>query len=755
MNNGTKYKAAIVKLLMVLLVTFTLTACLGKDFDVIKGWVFIDNNANGIRDADEKQVAGVTVNLLNEKSETIASTQTNAAGEYEFNVVGTTLDGKAVLVFEAPDTYEFQSKPNDGQDDVDSDVSTTGRATLDTGRKDGKTLHIDALLLSRPGVETGTTPTPTSTPSPPTATPTATPIPRSGFSDPEEDAVSAITGQPIPDGYPALDIQEIDWKIENGIITVEIAVDVPLADKPEVFEWGLQVGVATHEELLVHDFATLPDGSTDAQYTIISETLTSVPTALPVNALFNPASPDIIQFTFNTDMAQSDDASIFVRGFSRVEGMVGVIDSGIWPEHPGFNDRNSIPWVPVNSDSSVSRLDFTKEEWKALLTLYEDRRSDFNHLPGWQADRSTSFEDPTGDVYNASSLTLLGQPDPGVDILYVDVHPAMTDTMSVDVFVATSPISTTLLDFSFYSEVAVRDNEGNEYVVAYEIHDGVKQQGLLNISTFLPEPGTEGYVRIFPDRISMLIPGTPGSGEVFVGNFHMENENSIRTYDESVNNSFSFTTQYDLDAALAKKEGVTEIESTVTPAPTSTQVPTPTAMPETTATPTPTVQPTPTTLPPTFTPTVVAIAPIEGGYSGIFTSTFVVTDTGNFSPVDVAYVFLNEYGSAHDEKKVEWLMGTLHPDSIDRYGLQQCELYLEQVTGCCEDFTAVDSEYPVDFVYDKDNIITEYSGAVRLQVEFTVKGETQPRESTMHILIGQYDTYWYANWFTDCGDPEQ
>ena len=123
--------------------------------------------------------------------------------------------------------------------------------------------------------------------------------------------------------------------------------------------------------------------------------------------------------------------------------------------------------------------------------------------------------------------------------------------------------------------------------------------------------------------------------------------------------------------------------------------------------------------------------------------------------MDVAFIFLQGYNTAHNENNDEWLLGSLHPDSIIRYGLSQCQAYLERVAGCCEEFSAGDSEYPVEFVYDKDNVVTEYPNAVRLQVEFTVKGEESPRVSEMHILVNQFNEFWYANWFTDCGDPVQ
>ncbi|MDF1515513.1 MAG: hypothetical protein P1S60_17020, partial [Anaerolineae bacterium] len=213
-------------------------------------------------------------------------------------------------------------------------------------------------------------------------------------------------------------------------------------------------------------------------------------------------------------------------------------------------------------------------------------------------------------------------------------------------------------------------------------------------------------------------------------------------------------TQYDLNSAQAVIQGdiAGEAASTNTPTPTNTSTPTPTALPEPTAT---SLPPTPTPEPITLTPTLEPIEPENGGLGGIYTSTFTITNTGELNPIDIAFLFLDQYNKAHANKNDAWLLGSLHPDSVTRYGVVQCQDYLSQVAGCCEDFTAVDAAYPVEFTYGRDNIFTIYPEAVRLLVEYTVAGETAPRSNDMHVVVEKGEMNWYAFWFTDCGDPLQ
>jgi len=85
------------------------------------------------------------------------------------------------------------------------------------------------------------------TPASPTATSTVVPISRTGYSDALGDGFSPINGEVIPDGYPAVDIREVDWSVEAGQFIVEVGLDIPLPNNPDVMEFGIQIGVATNK----------------------------------------------------------------------------------------------------------------------------------------------------------------------------------------------------------------------------------------------------------------------------------------------------------------------------------------------------------------------------------------------------------------------------------------------------------------------------------------------------------------------------
>jgi len=104
-------------------------------------YVWEDLNYNGIQDAGEPGVAGVTVNLLKaDGTSTGLSTTTNTNGEYSFTGL---IPGDYIVEFDPatlPTGYFFTT-PNQGSDDsIDSDADTsTGRTastTLDPGETD-------------------------------------------------------------------------------------------------------------------------------------------------------------------------------------------------------------------------------------------------------------------------------------------------------------------------------------------------------------------------------------------------------------------------------------------------------------------------------------------------------------------------------------------------------------------------------------------------------------------------------------------
>ena len=89
--------------------------------------VWEDNNYNGVQEAGELGVAGVKVNLLNASNQIIATTTTNASGNYLFdNLVA----GSYKVAVVRPSGF-YYTKANVGNDASDSDVDTsTGRSGL-------------------------------------------------------------------------------------------------------------------------------------------------------------------------------------------------------------------------------------------------------------------------------------------------------------------------------------------------------------------------------------------------------------------------------------------------------------------------------------------------------------------------------------------------------------------------------------------------------------------------------------------------
>ena len=103
--------------------------------------VFEDSDADGIQDAGEAGIAGVTVNLLGdidgngqiESHEVIDTTQTDANGEYSFTVVA----GDYKVQFETPDGFDNVSPRDQGNDDaIDSDGLISDVVTLAPGEYD-------------------------------------------------------------------------------------------------------------------------------------------------------------------------------------------------------------------------------------------------------------------------------------------------------------------------------------------------------------------------------------------------------------------------------------------------------------------------------------------------------------------------------------------------------------------------------------------------------------------------------------------
>jgi protocatechuate 3,4-dioxygenase beta subunit len=94
-------------------------------------FVWRDLNANGIQDASESGIQGVTVNLYHSDGTLVGTTTTNASGLYSF--IGL-MPGDYYLVFTKPGAdYLFSPKDQGTDDELDSDAdTTTGRTTMTT-----------------------------------------------------------------------------------------------------------------------------------------------------------------------------------------------------------------------------------------------------------------------------------------------------------------------------------------------------------------------------------------------------------------------------------------------------------------------------------------------------------------------------------------------------------------------------------------------------------------------------------------------
>ncbi len=109
----------------------------------ICGLVFEDTNDNGIQDADEPRISGITVEAFDINGVKVGETTTNASGLYEIDDLS---KSDHFLVFTPPAGYEFISA-NIGADDKDSDVThaygdnTTSLIELEAG---SKVQNIDA-----------------------------------------------------------------------------------------------------------------------------------------------------------------------------------------------------------------------------------------------------------------------------------------------------------------------------------------------------------------------------------------------------------------------------------------------------------------------------------------------------------------------------------------------------------------------------------------------------------------------------------
>lgn len=122
---------------------FNPTAPLGQ----IGDFVWFDSNNNGVQDPGEQGVPGVTVTLLNTSNVVVATTVTDANGNYRFVNVA---DGSYTVKFSnLPAGFAFSPKDLGGNDNADSDADPITGATGNYTISGGNTiLTVDAGIYS-------------------------------------------------------------------------------------------------------------------------------------------------------------------------------------------------------------------------------------------------------------------------------------------------------------------------------------------------------------------------------------------------------------------------------------------------------------------------------------------------------------------------------------------------------------------------------------------------------------------------------
>ncbi len=181
---------------------FLLVGCLGAG-----NLVWLDENGNGIQDAAEAGIAGISVTLFKDDGTVVGSATTDASGAYQIVQQGVT-SGSYYLGFDLPDGYEYTLQDQGSVDTLDSDVnpSTGETAVLTLSSVDDS---LDAGLVS---VEAAAAVAEAPLEQQPSATPTSTPTPEPASGDspavqvcygpnPEDfpEGISPLTGLPVSD----------------------------------------------------------------------------------------------------------------------------------------------------------------------------------------------------------------------------------------------------------------------------------------------------------------------------------------------------------------------------------------------------------------------------------------------------------------------------------------------------------------------------------------------------------------------------
>ncbi|NDY93734.1 SdrD B-like domain-containing protein, partial [Ideonella livida] len=107
--------------------------------------VFVDADADGVQDAGEAGLGGVTVTLRDAAGAVVATTTTDANGQYRFEV----LPGTYSVGVSAPAGYSISPADQGGNDAADSDIDAAGNtAAITLGQGDHVTT-VDAGLFQK------------------------------------------------------------------------------------------------------------------------------------------------------------------------------------------------------------------------------------------------------------------------------------------------------------------------------------------------------------------------------------------------------------------------------------------------------------------------------------------------------------------------------------------------------------------------------------------------------------------------------
>ena len=110
--------------------------------------VWCDTDKDGIQDAGEAGASGVTVKLLDANGNVVATTTTDASGNYKFSNLN---PGDYAVQVVAPTGYVFSAKDQGANDAVDSDVdTTTGKSALTTLVAGENDVSLDAGIYCPP-----------------------------------------------------------------------------------------------------------------------------------------------------------------------------------------------------------------------------------------------------------------------------------------------------------------------------------------------------------------------------------------------------------------------------------------------------------------------------------------------------------------------------------------------------------------------------------------------------------------------------